>query len=68
MNKPQPQPNTMRLNFSGYFGGGLMYQIKPNRAITLSYRYLHFSNANLAYNPGYNANVFALGYSFFYGK
>jgi opacity protein-like surface antigen len=68
MNKPQPLPNTTRFNFSGYFGGGLMYQLKPNRAVTLSYRYFHLSNANVTYNPGYNANVFALGYSFFYGK
>jgi hypothetical protein len=68
MNKPMPQPDTMRLNFAGYWGGGVMYQIKRDRAITLTYRYLHISNANVAYNPGYNANVFALGYSFFYGK
>ncbi|HEY0428674.1 MAG TPA: acyloxyacyl hydrolase [Pyrinomonadaceae bacterium] len=68
MNKPMPMPNTTRLNFAGYWGGGLMYQLKRDRAITLSYRYLHMSNANVTYNPGYNANVFALGYSFFYGK
>lgn len=68
-NKPMPLPETSWFNFTPYWGGGVMYQIKRDRAITLSYRYLHISNASLTrINPGYNANVFALGYSFFYGK
>lgn len=68
-NKAMPLPETSWFNFTGYYGGGLMYQIKRNRAVTLSYRYLHISNASMTrINPGYNANTFALGYSFFYGK
>jgi hypothetical protein len=66
-NKPMPLPTTTRINFSGYWGGGVMYQIERSRAITFSYRYLHISNANTTNpNPGYNANVFSIGYSFFY--
>lgn len=66
MNKPMPLPNTTRLNFAGYWGGGVMYQIKRDRAVSLTYRYLHISNVNVTYNPGYNANVISLGYSFFH--
>jgi opacity protein-like surface antigen len=66
-NKPMPLPKTSRFNFTGYFGGGVMYQITRKQAISLSYRYYHISNGNTQHiNPGYNANVFALGYSFFY--
>jgi opacity protein-like surface antigen len=66
-NKPTPLPETSWFNFTPYWGGGVMYQIKPDRAVTFSYRYFHISNASITRNnPGYNANVFALGYSFFY--
>lgn len=66
-NKPKPMPETTRLNFMGYWGGGLLFHTKRNQAITLGYRYLHISNANTTdFNPGYNANVFSVGYSFFY--
>lgn len=68
-NKPMPLPETSWFNFTSYWGGGAMYQIKRDRAVTFSYRYFHISNASITRNnPGYNANVFALGYSFFYGK
>ena len=67
VNKPMPVPEAGRFNFTGYFGGGILYQISPNRGITFSYRYFHISNGNTKeLNPGYNANVFAVGYSFFY--
>lgn len=69
MNKPMPLPKTSMFNFTGYFGGGLMIHKSRKRAISLSYRYFHISNANTQHmNPAYNANVFSLGYSFFYGK
>lgn len=67
INKPMPVDQGSRLNFTGYFGGGILYQFSPKRGITLSYRYFHLSNGNTAdANPGYNANTFAVGYSFFY--
>ncbi|MGC2237556.1 MAG: acyloxyacyl hydrolase [Pyrinomonadaceae bacterium] len=67
MNKPTPLPETSKFNFTGYFGGGFLIHTSRNRAISLSYRYFHISNANTQHlNPGYNANVFSIGYSFFY--
>lgn len=67
MNKPMPLPETSRFNFTGYFGGGFLIHTSRKRAISFSYRYLHISNANTQHiNPGYNANVFSIGYSFFY--
>lgn len=66
-NKPMPLPETTWYNFTGYWGGGIMYRTSQNRAITFSYKYFHISNFNVTDpNPGYNANVIALGYSFFY--
>lgn len=65
--KPVPQPDTLTYDFTGDFGGGLMYQIKRNKAISFGYKYFHISNMNIGKtNPGYNANVFYVGYSFFY--
>ncbi len=66
-NKPTPLPETSKFNFTGYFGGGFLIHTSRTRAISLSYRYFHISNANTQHiNPGYNANVFSIGYSFFY--
>jgi opacity protein-like surface antigen len=62
-----PIDDARHLNFTGDFGGGIQYQLKPNRAIEFGYRYFHISNMNFGRrNPGYNANVFYIGYSFFY--
>lgn len=66
-NDEVPLPNASAFNFAGDFGGGLQYQIKRNKAISFGYKYFHISNISLGEtNPGYNANVFYLGYSFFY--
>lgn len=68
-NDPMPLPNTSKFNFTGYFGGGAMYLVTRKQGISLAYRYYHISNFQTAeFNPGYNANTFSLGYSFFYGK
>lgn len=65
--EPLPTPDSMRFNFTGDFGGGIQYQIKRDRAISFGYRYYHISNINLGErNPGYNANIFYVGYSSFY--
>lgn len=65
--KPVPQPDTLTYDFTGDFGGGVQYQIKRNKAINFGYKYFHISNMNIGEtNPGYNANVFYVGYSFFY--
>lgn len=65
--KPVPLPQSTSYDFIGDFGGGLQYQIKRDRALSFGYRYYHISNINIGeMNPGYNANVFYVGYSFFY--
>lgn len=64
--KPVPVPDGRRFNFTADFGGGVMYMLKPKRALNFGYKYLHISNGGRGYlNPGYNANVFYAGYSFF---
>lgn len=65
--KPVPVPGSTNYDFVGDFGGGVMYQVKENKAINFGYKYYHISNINIgAINPGYNANIFYVGYSFFY--
>ncbi len=65
--KPVPVPESPNYNFSGDFGGGLMYSVDRFRTINFGYRYFHISNMNIGeINPGYNANIFYIGYSSFY--
>ncbi|HLM03368.1 MAG TPA: acyloxyacyl hydrolase [Pyrinomonadaceae bacterium] len=69
-NKPLPVPYAGRYHFMGDWGGGLMIHSKknPKRFLSIGYRYFHISNANIygkENNPGYNANTFYLGFSFF---
>jgi opacity protein-like surface antigen len=64
--KPIPVPESPRYNFIGDFGGGLMYSLSERRTVNFGYRYFHISNMNIGeINPGYNANVFYVGYSLF---
>ena len=67
-NKKMPVPEATSYNFTGDFGGGLYIVTDReggSKAITLGYRYFHISNFNTSsFNPGYNANLFSLGYSF----
>lgn len=69
-NKSIPIPVAGRYHFMGDWGGGLMIHSKrnPKRFVSLGYRYFHISNANIygkENNPGYNANTFYIGFSFF---
>lgn len=66
-NKDVPVPRATRLNLTGDFGGGLMYMLTGKRAVSFGYKYFHISNGkglDNANNPGYNANVFYINYSF----
>ncbi len=67
-NRRMPVPEATAYNFTGDFGGGVYIMTdRENRekAISLSYRYFHISNFNTTdFNPGYNANIFSIGYSF----
>lgn len=64
--KPIPVPQSPRYNFIGDVSVGLMYHVKPRQTVNFGYRYYHISNMNIGeINPGYNANIFYVGYSFF---
>ena len=66
-NKPIPVPQSRRMQFTGDFGAGLVYHTSLSRMWMLGYKYFHISNGNIGgkiNNPGYNANVLYIGYSF----
>jgi hypothetical protein len=68
-NKPLPIPESRRFQFTGDFGGGFIVHLtNPKQFMTFGYKYFHISNGNIGgkkWNPGYNANVFYIGFSFF---
>jgi len=65
-NNPLLVPDATSYNFTGDFGGGLQFYTEPKKAITFGYRYFHISNFNTTnFNPGYNANIFNIGFSYF---
>lgn len=64
-----PVPRSTPFNLTGDFGGGIQYYTSETRAINFGYKYFHISNGNIGgkiNNPGYNANVFYISYSFFH--
>lgn len=61
-------PNVLgkKLNFSTAGGGGVEYRLKNKKAITVGYNFYHISNASRGIvNPGYDAQLFFVGYTFF---
>jgi opacity protein-like surface antigen len=70
-NKAVPVPRSTLFQLTGDFGGGLMYMMSENRAVNFGYKYFHISNGNIGgkiNNPGFNANVFYVNYSFFWNR
>lgn len=70
-NKAVPVPRSTLFQLTGDFGGGLMYMLSDKRALNFGYKYFHISNGNIngkINNPGFNANVFYLNYSFFWNR
>jgi opacity protein-like surface antigen len=66
--RSMPVPRSTAFNLTGDFGGGVLYMLTETKAVNVGYRYFHISNGNIGgkiNNPGYNANVFYFGYSFF---
>ena len=62
--EPIPE-ETSRGNFTAHWGGGLRLRPRGRHAVLLAYRYQHFSNGNqLGSNPGVNAHVVLVGWSF----
>ncbi|HEV3467680.1 MAG TPA: acyloxyacyl hydrolase [Pyrinomonadaceae bacterium] len=61
-----PLEGGAQFNFTADFGGGLQMKTGARRAWTLGYRYHHVSNGYRAQlNPGFDANLFYVGYSIF---
>jgi opacity protein-like surface antigen len=61
----EPVNRSSAFNFSFAIGGGVDIQTHEKRALTLGYKLVHFSNANLgSRNPGVNANFLYVGYRF----
>ena len=60
-----PNVTGKKLNFSTAGGGGIEYRLPNKRAITFGYNFYHISNASRGIeNPGYDAQLFFVGYTF----
>ena len=63
---PVDTPLATKFNFTFEFSGGVQIFTRPRRAITLGYKFHHISNAGRSeVNPGLDANVLYVGFSFF---
>jgi hypothetical protein len=61
-----PNVTGKKLNFSTAGGGGIEYRLSNKKAITFGYNFYHISNASRGIeNPGYDAQLFFVGYTFF---
>lgn len=55
-----------RFAFTADVGGGIEFKLRDKRALTVGYKYYHISNADRGLaNPGFDNNLFYLGYTFF---
>jgi hypothetical protein len=65
-NKTTPNDLGKRLNFGSEGGAGIEYRLSNKKAITFGYKFYHISNASRGeVNPGYDAQMLYLGYTFF---
>ena len=65
-NKRTPNFIGTRFAFTADIGGGLEIKLKEGRALTFGYKYYHISNGNRGFeNPGFDNNLFYIGYTFF---
>jgi opacity protein-like surface antigen len=65
-NKRTPNRTGTRFNFTAEVGGGLEFGMTGKRSLTVGYKYYHISNAYRGIdNPGYDNNLFYIGYTFF---
>ena len=61
-----PNVTGKKLNFQTAGGGGIEYRLANKKAITFGYYFHHISNASRGIeNPGYDAQLFFVGYTFF---
>jgi opacity protein-like surface antigen len=61
-----PNDTGKKLNFTTEGGGGIEYRLANKKALTFGYKFYHISNASRGVeNPGYDAQIFYIGYTFF---
>ena len=61
-----PDESGAQFNFTADFGGGVQVKTGARKAWTFGYRYHHISNGYRAgTNPGFDSNLFYVGFSFF---
>ncbi|MBC7930321.1 MAG: acyloxyacyl hydrolase [Rubrivivax sp.] len=61
-----PDERGAQFNFTADFGGGVQWKTGARRAWTVGYRYQHISNGYRAdVNPGFDSNLFYVGFSIF---
>ncbi len=55
-----------RFNLAADLGGGVQFMLRNKKAITVGYKYHHFSNGYRSDdNPGFDSNLFFVGFSVF---
>jgi hypothetical protein len=60
-----PDFNGTQFNFTAEAGGGIDFQTRKGRAVTVGYKYYHISNGYRGVeNPGFDNNLFYIGYRF----
>ena len=65
-NERTPNFGGTRFAFTADLGGGVEFKLRERRALTVGYKYYHISNWDRGLvNPGYDNNLFYVGYTFF---
>jgi hypothetical protein len=66
MNKRTPNYSGTRFQYTADIGGGVEIRLKDKKALTVGYKYYHISNGDRGVaNPGFDNNLFYVGYTFF---
>lgn len=64
--KQVPNDLGTRFSFTADVGGGVEFNLRNKRAVTIGYKYYHVSNGDRGtINPGFDNNLFYVGYRFF---
>ena len=65
-NQQTPNFTGTHFTFTADVGAGIEFKLKEKRAVTVGYKYYHISNGNRGIeNPGFDNNLFYIGYTFF---
>ena len=65
-NRRTPNYVGTRFAFTADVGGGVEFKLREKRAFIVGYKYYHISNGDRGFeNPGFDNNVFYVGYTFF---